>query len=430
MSIEKRSFLQRFIIMFIVTCIIFFNFNKPDKVKAGGLPIEVVSVEAALVVLGTLAVNMGYVSQNGDIQVMQKIENDFITSKTLAGMGLGALGNGYFTLAKDTIDGWKAILSKTKEVPIVHLGTSVYGLLSNAIDYNYPLGSVITLRISNTNGDTSDSVDMGRHITAVGYEGNYGASVINNSYLKATPQYFKLDNTSKTFVYVSISADGVNYISEDPLGWSMPNNWAGYDSFYIRGQNTVSIEAMTDTIDMTQSMSGYAEDLYKTKSDGSVDVADGNVVVNTGSLTKDSALTQTKDIAREAVKETTLEQDQAIDISGAAEGGVAAVSGAVGFDRFYHTWDKLLNMNTSKGTPPVISFNFRSLWVAATSRFGAPSYPFGQDIYTLFDFGMLNNYSFGGFTLIDYFRNIVGIGFVLQTLYYVWKKFTPREIID
>lgn len=98
-------------------------------------------------------------------------------------------------------------------------------------------------------------------------------------------------------------------------------------------------------------------------------------------------------------------------------------------EKFDNTWDKIRNMDTSRGVPPKIEFNMRSLFNAATSRFGAPAYPFSKDVYTLVDFGDLQSYEYAGLPLIDYFRGLVATGFIMTTAIYVWRKIIPSESI-
>lgn len=98
-----------------------------------------------------------------------------------------------------------------------------------------------------------------------------------------------------------------------------------------------------------------------------------------------------------------------------------------GFDK---TIDRIKSMDTSRGDPPKVTFNLNAIFNAATSHFGVPQSPFSSGETTLIDFGMLQNYSFLGLPLIDYFRSIVSMGFILRTFFYVWRKITPNEVIS
>lgn len=90
---------------------------------------------------------------------------------------------------------------------------------------------------------------------------------------------------------------------------------------------------------------------------------------------------------------------------------------------------KLEEMNTGQAPPPVIKINLGAIYNAGTDRFGNPSNPFGDGERVFFDFGALNTYTWGGLPLIEYFRFIIGIGFVWTTVIYVWRKITPSESI-
>lgn len=96
--------------------------------------------------------------------------------------------------------------------------------------------------------------------------------------------------------------------------------------------------------------------------------------------------------------------------------------------RFTKTWDVLKNMNNVREAPPKITFSLKALFSASTERFGVNN-PFGDEQSTLIDFGMLQNYNFVGISIIDYFRGIVGMGFIITTFLYVWRKITPSDAI-
>ena len=93
----------------------------------------------------------------------------------------------------------------------------------------------------------------------------------------------------------------------------------------------------------------------------------------------------------------------------------------MGAQAFKNSLGKLNSMSTGRGAPPKITFNMREIWQASAERFGAP-YPFDEDIFELIDFGRLQTITFEGVSIIDYFRGLVGTGFIMQTLLYCWRK--------
>jgi len=93
-----------------------------------------------------------------------------------------------------------------------------------------------------------------------------------------------------------------------------------------------------------------------------------------------------------------------------------------------NTWKAIEEMDTSRGAPPKITFDLSKLFNAATSRFNVKN-PFPSKEYTLIDFGMLQDYNFGGSPLIDYFRGLVGMGFIITTFMYCWRKLTPDNVL-
>lgn len=95
---------------------------------------------------------------------------------------------------------------------------------------------------------------------------------------------------------------------------------------------------------------------------------------------------------------------------------------------FKQTEEILENMNTSRDVPPKITFDMSKLFGAATSRF-TNSNPFESKEYTLIDFEMLQSYTFGGLPLIDYFRGLVGMGFIINTFLYITRRLSPKDII-
>jgi hypothetical protein len=107
----------------------------------------------------------------------------------------------------------------------------------------------------------------------------------------------------------------------------------------------------------------------------------------------------------------------------------AVITDTLNLPKFQHTLDLIKNMDTSRGTPPKVTFNLAGMFSAMLSRFGNPPNPFTASEYTLIDFSMLQDYKFGGMALIDYFRGLISMGFIIQTFFYCWRKITPSEVI-
>lgn len=105
------------------------------------------------------------------------------------------------------------------------------------------------------------------------------------------------------------------------------------------------------------------------------------------------------------------------------------VKDRVKITRFQQSWNRIANMNTARGEPPKININLSQIFVASTSRFGSPSSPFADQETTFIDFGKWNEMRFMGKGVVDYFRDIMGFGMVITTLFYVWKKLTSNETI-
>lgn len=94
-----------------------------------------------------------------------------------------------------------------------------------------------------------------------------------------------------------------------------------------------------------------------------------------------------------------------------------------------NAWAKFQNMNTSKGNPPVIKINLGQIFYASTKEFGTVENPFGNEETTFIDFGFLEEYQFMGMALIDLFRTLIGAGFIMTTVNYIWNKVHPKEVI-
>lgn len=128
--------------------------------------------------------------------------------------------------------------------------------------------------------------------------------------------------------------------------------------------------------------------------------------------------------------DTTIPVDIPIDLTIDVPLVRDKITNKLDLPRFTQTWNKLKNMDTSRGQPPKITIDLNKLFYASTSRFGSPQNPFPSKESTLIDFAYLQNHQFGGLPLIDYFRGLVACGFIFNTLLYVWRKITPKDVIS
>lgn len=94
-----------------------------------------------------------------------------------------------------------------------------------------------------------------------------------------------------------------------------------------------------------------------------------------------------------------------------------------------NAWSKFQNMKTEKGSPPIIKINLNRIFKASTEQFSQVRSPFDDAETTFIDFSFLEDYHFMGFALIDLFRTLIGAGFIMTTINYVWAKIHPKEVI-
>lgn len=90
----------------------------------------------------------------------------------------------------------------------------------------------------------------------------------------------------------------------------------------------------------------------------------------------------------------------------------------------FETFDKLKNAEYVQADPPKFSLNLHNL--------EGNNNNFADKETVIFDFKILENVNIGGFNinLLDYVRNLIGMGFVYLTFCYVYRKFVPDKIID
>jgi hypothetical protein len=102
----------------------------------------------------------------------------------------------------------------------------------------------------------------------------------------------------------------------------------------------------------------------------------------------------------------------------------------MGFGPLTNAYQRITSINTSKKQAPVIKFNLRKMLDASTKNVSRINNPFPDQESTLIDFGILEDYTFAGFSLIEYFRMLIASGFIWTTFMYVWHKITPKEVIN
>jgi hypothetical protein len=101
----------------------------------------------------------------------------------------------------------------------------------------------------------------------------------------------------------------------------------------------------------------------------------------------------------------------------------------MGFGPLTNAYQRITSIDTSKKQAPVIKFNLRRMLDASTKNVASINNPFPDKDSTLIDFGILEDYTFAGFSLIEYFRMLIGAGFIWSTFMYIWHKITPKEVI-
>lgn len=97
------------------------------------------------------------------------------------------------------------------------------------------------------------------------------------------------------------------------------------------------------------------------------------------------------------------------------------------------TMQKFTLMTTEKGEAPIFTIDLNALYttsVGVLSPDMLASNPFALEPYVLFDFGMLENYSFMGYTVIDYFRMLEGTFMIFYTFLYVYRKVYPDKVVS
>jgi|GEM_PF-1760277 len=96
------------------------------------------------------------------------------------------------------------------------------------------------------------------------------------------------------------------------------------------------------------------------------------------------------------------------------------------------SYKKLLDMDTTRGEPPVITVNLYKLIKAATENFDPDmNIPFADEESPIIDFGLINeSFMFEEKGIFDYFRLILGFGMILITLKHCYDKVYGGAILD
>lgn len=105
------------------------------------------------------------------------------------------------------------------------------------------------------------------------------------------------------------------------------------------------------------------------------------------------------------------------------------LEGKLGVPLLQKSFEKIKGMSTSKGSPPVVYVDLNGMF----SSMAGKRHPTLSDKAVLIDFAFMESQEwqiFGMLSLIDIFRSIVTVGFVLTTGNYVWRKIIPDKVVD
>lgn len=92
------------------------------------------------------------------------------------------------------------------------------------------------------------------------------------------------------------------------------------------------------------------------------------------------------------------------------------------------SFDALKELKNVRVDPPIIYINLYKIFRASVSKI-APNLesPWEDEDIVFFDFGSMNQYQYNGLPLIDYFRILIGSGYIISVLFYVYKRFTRED---
>lgn len=119
-----------------------------------------------------------------------------------------------------------------------------------------------------------------------------------------------------------------------------------------------------------------------------------------------------------SVKELVTPTTTVTDISSGLSTGLTT---PMAIPTFTTSMTRLQTFNTSKGTAPKFDFDLNAL-ANAVSSFTHITNPFPKSSYTLIDFAQMDTVTFLGQSVIDYFRGIIGFGFILNTFLYCYRR--------
>lgn len=102
----------------------------------------------------------------------------------------------------------------------------------------------------------------------------------------------------------------------------------------------------------------------------------------------------------------------------------------MGTSTLTNSFNAILTMSTTTPSAPVLTLPIGDIFASATSRFYNGNNPFAGQNITFIDFSMLEDYQFGGMSVINYFRILLSMGMIWTTVLYLWRKFTPERAVD
>ncbi len=108
------------------------------------------------------------------------------------------------------------------------------------------------------------------------------------------------------------------------------------------------------------------------------------------------------------------------------------VSNSTGINVFTKSLDKLKYMKVEKGQAPTIKINVHKMIKTVTDGLGfkVDLSTMTDEELTIIDFGYLEIWKFMGYSIIDYFRMVIGFGFVIMTVLYGYRKIVPDKAVS
>lgn len=121
-------------------------------------------------------------------------------------------------------------------------------------------------------------------------------------------------------------------------------------------------------------------------------------------------------------------------------------------EQLRNSWSKLKLLSGAVGEPPKLTLDLGKLYFVGANEsvqafFGKSGVPVsfnnggqtpvvadtdqwkqGEESIVV-DFAQLNKYQFGGIALIEYFRMLISVGFLMMTFRYVWSKIMPSQAV-